>query len=320
MGPWPCSENWDNIDVSILESRTLEPRAPTLDQVAVFLAIVETGSFTAAARKLGRAVSVISYAIANLENQLGVSLFARAGTARPQLTDAGRAILSDSRALAIALDGLLAKARGLTAGLEAEVSLVVDVMLPAKKLVRALDDFRKKFPTIALRLHVETLGAVTQAVLEGQASFGISGPLEMGSDLLTRGPAGSVKLLAVAAPGHPLALMQGPISTAMARDHIQLVLTDRSLLTRGRDFGVVSVKSWRLADLGAKHALLLAGLGWGNMPKPMVNEDLKRGRLVALKVETPSELIYPLHSVYRSDMPPGPGASWLMERLALLGA
>ncbi len=298
----------------------MEPRSPTLDQVAVFLAVVETGSFTAAARKLGRAVSVISYAIANLENQLGVTLFARAGTARPKLTEAGRAILSDSRALAIALDGLLAKARGLTAGLEAEVSLVVDVMLPAKKLVRALDDFQKKFPTIALRLRVEALGAVTQAVLEGSAVFGISGPLEVASDFLTRGPAGSVKLLAVAAPDHPLALMQGPIPAATARDYIQLVLTDRSALTQGHDFGVVAVKSWRLADLGAKHALLLAGLGWGNMPRPMVNEDLKRGRLVALKIETPGALAYPFHTVFRSDTPLGPGASWLMERLALVGA
>ena len=90
----------------------MEPQAPTLDQIAVFLAIVETGSFAAAARKLGRATSVISYAVANLESQLGVTLFARAGTRTPQLTEAGRAILSDSRGLAIALDGLLAKARG----------------------------------------------------------------------------------------------------------------------------------------------------------------------------------------------------------------
>ena len=298
----------------------MEPRSPTLDQIAIFLAIVETGSFTAAARKLGRAVSVISYGIANLERQLGMSLFVRAGTARPKLTDAGRAILSDSRALAIALDGLLAKARGLTQGLEAEVSLVVDVMLPAKKLVKALDDFRKKFPTIGLRVRVEALGAVTQAVLEGSAAFGISGPLELANDLLTRGPAGSVKLVAVAAPDHPLALVQKPISAAMARDHIQLVLTDRSALTQGQDFGVIAVKSWRLADLGAKHALLLAGLGWGNMPKPMVNEDLKRGRLVMLTIETPGTLAYPFHTVYRSDTPPGPGASWLMERLALSGA
>ena len=86
----------------------------------VFLAIAETGSFAGAARRLGRANSVISYAIANLESQLGVSLLERAGRARPKLTDAGRAILSDSRGVAIALDGLLAKARGLNQGLEAE--------------------------------------------------------------------------------------------------------------------------------------------------------------------------------------------------------
>ena len=294
----------------------MDPKSPTLDQSSVFLAVVETGSFTAAARRLGRATSVISYAIANLESQLGVTLFARAGTARPKLTDAGRTILADSRNLAIAVDGLLAKARGLISGLEAEVSLVVDVMWPAKKLVKALDDFRRKFPTVALRLQVETLGGVTHAVMEGTAAFGISGPLELAGDLLVRGPAGSVKLVPVAAPSHPLALIEGPVGAA-ARDHIQLVLTDRSSLTQGRDFGVLSVRSWRLADLGAKHALLLAGMGWGNMPKPMVNEDLKRGRLVELKLDTPGEALYPFHTVYRNDAPPGPAASWLMERLAL---
>lgn len=294
-----------------------QPLPPTLDQLTIFLTIAETGSFAAAARKLGRATSVISYGVANLENQLGVALFHRAGTRTPVLTEAGRAILADSRAIAIALDGLLAKARGLTQGLEAEVSLVVDVMLPAKKLVKALDDFRQAFPTVALRLRVEALGAVTQTVLSGQAVFGISGPLDLANDLLARGPAGSVKLVAVAAPGHPLALMPGPIGAAVTRDHLQLVLSDRSDLTAGRDFGVLSVTSWRLADLGAKHALLLAGLGWGNMPKPMVNDDLKRGRLVALDIETPGPLLYPFHSVHRRDTPPGPAASWLMERLAM---
>jgi len=294
-----------------------QPLPPTLDQLTIFLTIAETGSFAAAARKLGRATSVISYAVANLENQLGVALFQRAGTRTPVLTEAGRAILADSRAIAIALDGLLAKARGLTQGLEAEVSLVVDVMLPARKLVKALDDFRQAFPTVALRLRVEALGAVTQTVLSGQAVFGISGPLDLANDLLARGPAGSVKLVAVAAPGHPLALIPGPIGAAVTRDHLQLVLSDRSDLTAGRDFGVLSVTSWRLADLGAKHALLLAGLGWGNMPKPMVNDDLKRGRLVALDIETPGPLLYPFHSVHRRDTPPGPAASWLMERLAM---
>jgi DNA-binding transcriptional LysR family regulator len=124
-------------------------------------------------------------------------------------------------------------------------------------------------------------------------------------------------MIAVAAPTHPLAQVAGPIGQALARDHIQLVLTDRSQLTAGRDFGVLSVKSWRLADLGAKHALLLSGLGWGNMPKPMINDDIKRGRLVELEIEAPGEMHYPFHSVHRSDTPPGPAASWLMERLAM---
>jgi DNA-binding transcriptional LysR family regulator len=293
----------------------MEPARPTLDQIAVFLAIVEAGSFTAAARKLNRATSVISYAVTNLEAQLGVSLFERAGARRPRLTEAGRAILSDSRGIALALSGLVAKARGLTQGLEAEVSLVVDVMLPAKRLVRGLEEFRTKFPTVALRLRVEALGAVTEAVMEGLAAFGLSGPLPIESDALTRGPAGSIKLVPVAAPGHPLA-QQGKISAVQLRDHIQLVLTDRSALTQGRDFGVLAVRSWRLADLGAKHALLLAGLGWGNMPKWVVTDDIKRGRLVRLDIESDNDLVYPFHSLYRSDAPPGPAAYWLMERLS----
>lgn len=51
-----------------------DPGQPTLDQLKVFITVVETGSFAAASRKLNRATSVISYTIANLEAQLGVTL------------------------------------------------------------------------------------------------------------------------------------------------------------------------------------------------------------------------------------------------------
>ena len=293
-----------------------EPQPPTFDQLSVFLAIVESGSFAGAARKLGRAASVVSYSIANLEDRLGVRLFVREGTRRPVLTEEGRAILADSRIVQIGLDGLLAKARGLTQGLEAEVSLVVDVMWPACRLVAALDDFRARFPTVALRLAVEALGAVTQIVQEGRAAFGVSGPLEPESDLLIRAPAGAVRLVPVAAPSHPLAMMAAPVTPAAVRAHVQLVLTDRSPLTAGRDFGVLGVSSWRLADLGAKHALLLAGLGWGSMPEDMIAKDLKEGRLARLRIAAWDETLYHFHTVHRRDAPPGPAARWLMQRLA----
>ncbi len=291
------------------------PRAPTLDQLLVFLAVVEAGSFVGAARRLGRATSVVSYAIANLEAQLGLLLFDRVTTRKPQLTDAGRAILSDSRTIAIGLDGLLAKARGLIGGLEAEVAVVVDVMLPTGLLVKVLDAFRAAFPTVSLRLYVEALGAVAQLVLNRVATVGISGPLPLRLDGLTQKPIGMVKLVLVAAPPHPLSRHKGPIARAAARAHTQLVLTDRSPLTEGQDFSVIGVQTWRLADLGSKHALLLAGVGWGSMPEAMVGDDLAAGRLVRLSVDTWDAALYPLQSLHRADTPPGPAARWLVQRL-----
>jgi DNA-binding transcriptional LysR family regulator len=291
-----------------------EPGTPTLDQLRVFLAVVETGSFAAAARRLGRATSVVSYAIANLEAQLGLELFERDATRKPQLTIAGRAVLGEARTVALGVDGLRAKARGLLGGLEAEVNLVVDVMLPTARVVDALRAFQQEFPTVALRLHVEALGAVAQLVLDRTAVLGVSGPLAPDVDSLSRIGLGAVELVPVARPDHPLAGEAGTAPGA-ARDHVQLVLTDRSKLTAGRDFAVVSTRTWRLADLGAKHALLLAGLGWGNMPAPMVAEDLRAGRLVRLPLTTGSGGLYPFQAIHRTEIPPGPATAWLLQRL-----
>src|ERR1700761_8565095 len=113
----------------------MDPKPPTLDQLQIFLTIVEAGSFAAAARKLGRATSVISYAIANLESQLGLVLFDRRSTRKPQLTAAGPMVLAEARTVTSGIDGLRARARGLLQGLEAEVHLVIDVLLPAHRVV-----------------------------------------------------------------------------------------------------------------------------------------------------------------------------------------
>ena len=134
------------------------PGTPTFDQLRIFLAIVDTGSFAAAGRRLGRAVSVISYGIANLEAQLGLVLFEREGTRKPQLTVAGRALLAETRAIAAGVDGLRARVKGLLDGLEAEVDLAVDVMVSSERLGQVLRAFAQVFPTVQLRLHVEARG------------------------------------------------------------------------------------------------------------------------------------------------------------------
>ena len=279
------------------------PGLPSLDQLRIFLTVVETGSFAAAGRRLMRATSAVSYSVANLERQLGVALFDRERTKKPMLTEAGIAVLSEAKTLSAGIDNLRAKVSGLMAGLESEVALVVDVMMPTSRVVDAMHAFEEEFPTVTLRLHVEALGAVIQLVQSGVANIGISGPLNENVPGIERIKLGGVELIPVAAPSHPLASSPANAPGA-ARKYVQLVLTDRSTLTEDRDFGVMGVKSWRLADLGSKHALLLAGIGWGNMPEPMVRGDLVAGRLRRLDLPEQSGGFYALHAIHRTDTPP----------------
>jgi DNA-binding transcriptional LysR family regulator len=290
-----------------------DPGVPTFDQLKIFLAVVESGSFAGAGRKLNRATSVISYGISNLEAQLGIELFDREATRRPRLTEAGHAVLAEARTVAQGVDGLRAKVKGMLDGLEAEVHLAVDVMLPAATLGDVLRRFSEEFPTVSLRLSVEALGAVMGLVMDRRAVLGISGPLPDEKDNIERIAAGAVTMIPVAAPDHPLA-RAGVLEPGAGRDHVQLVLTDRSELTEGRDFGVVGRRTWRLADLSAKHALLREGIGWGNMPLAMVEPDLASGALVLLAMPDQPGIAYRLWAIYRRDRPPGPAASWLLRQ------
>ena len=115
---------------------------PTLDQLQVFVAVAETGSFSAAARRLNRSQSVVSYTIANLEAQLELQLFERGGTREPRLTEAGTAMLEDARRMVSVLQSMRSRAEGLKHGLEAEVAVAVDVSLPSPVLTCVLKAFQ----------------------------------------------------------------------------------------------------------------------------------------------------------------------------------
>ncbi len=224
-------------------------------------------------------------------------------------------MLADARRIGLAVEELRARAVGLSGGLEAEVTLAVDVMFPIERLVCVLNDFAAAFPTVALRLHVEALGAVVQLVLERACMLGIASWMALLHEGLQRHVLDDIVMAPVAAPEHRLAGLAGPIPLAALREETQLVLSDRSRLTDGQDFGVLSARCWRLGDLGAKHALLLAGLGWGNMPEAIVARDLREGRLVRLRIEGSEPMRLSALLVQRTDAPLGPAAAWLAGRL-----
>lgn len=289
----------------------------TLDQLQIFLAIVDEGSFSKAAKKLNRAQSAVTYGIQKLEAQFDLPLFDRT-VYRPELTEAGRTLLMRARRVSEEANAFRDTAHSLARGLEAELTVVLDPMFPMPAVVEALRAFTEAFPTVPPRVYVQPLGAAVELILDGTAMIGLV-PLFF-SDIppLKRFPLMTVELVPVVAPDHPLAAIEGPIETHELHKHVQLVLTDRSAVTSGRDYGVLSGRTWRLADLGAKQSMLLAGLGWGSMPAHLVEDDLARRRL---KIIRPAELDAAtarlvMSGAYLADRRLGPAGRWMIEHLA----
>lgn len=290
--------------------------ALTLDQLRLFLAVVDAGGFSAAARSLKRAQSAVSYGVANLERQLGTSLFERSGR-KPKLTQAGDELAAEARAVCSQVDRLRARAHDIAHGVEPRLAIAVDHMFPLPALVHALREFSDRYPTVSLTLHTEALGAVAELVAGGVCSLGIGAEVPKWPGGLERRPLARVTMLHVAARTHPLARRRGPLSGQMVREQVQIVLADRSLLSQDYEIGIYSERRWRVLDLTAKHALLRAGLGWGGMPMHVVADDLAKKRLVRLHIEEAGSPTYEavLFSMHRTAEPPGPAARWLVERL-----
>lgn len=287
---------------------------PTLDQLSIFAAVADCGGFSAAARRLKRSQSVVSYAIANLEDQLQVKLFERHGTRQPRLTEAGAALLMDARRVLSGLDGLRARTRALQQGLEAEVVVAVDPTVPTQVLSPLLSAFEEDFPTVDIRLHVGAIGVVHDQVARQIAHVGFGGEPNRGDGQVVLQPMGFASLVPVAAPSHPLARAQPPIPRSVARQYTQIVITDVTDQTRGRDFGVIADRTWRMTDMGLKHELTLAGLGWGGLPYAKVARDIDEGRLVRLDLEDYPTQQFPLVAMHHVARPPGPATLWMIQR------
>ncbi len=287
----------------------------TLDQLRVFVAIVDQGSFSAAARSLQRAQSAISNAVANLERALNVKLFDRSDW-KPQLTEYGRALLIDARSVIREADKLKERARSISEGLEPELSLIVDVYFPTKILVTMIKKFQNQFPSVTLKLRSDVLGSVPEAVIAGDYGLGIQGSLpEIATEVVSY-PLSDVPIEPVAAASHPFSrhskLDRSALSTLP-----QIILTDHSRRTDGRQFSVYSSQTIITSDLGSKHEMLRDGLGWGFMPLSIGQADIDSGQLVILdlKERTRRNQKMPMHLIHRFDRSPGPAARWFMQSL-----
>jgi DNA-binding transcriptional LysR family regulator len=291
----------------------------TLDQLRALLTVVEEGSFSAAARKLGRVQSAISTAMANLETQLGMTLLQR-GKSGARLTSEGQAVAAAARRILTEVDGFRRLTAGLAEGQEPVVSLCVDVLFPLPALIDLATGFARAFPLVDLRIDTQLMSVVAARVLAGAATLGVATPLGILPGLERRALA-PILMIPVVAPNHPLAKMRAPLPAGALANAIQIVLSERNEGRQGApDQAVLSTRTWRVADLHAKHALLMAGLGWGNLPEHLVRADLAARRLIAIRPEAWSaeEHTLSLSAVWRPDTTLGPAHRWVLSQMETL--
>ena len=287
----------------------------TLDQMRVLVAVAETGSFSAAARKLGRVQSAISQAVQSMETALQLPLFDRRRKT-PTLTEAGAAILEDARAVLSQVQGLQARARGIRDDLEPELTLAVEAAFPMPVLMTSLQALRGAFPALPATLFTESLGGARETLTSGAARMAIypipGGPArDVHAEFLAR-----IALAPVAAADHPLSRLGRPARREDLEAHVQLVLTGRNAYAQSLRGGVVSPHIWRFVDQTVRLEFLLSGFGWCNMPLHMVEEHIAAGRLCRLQIlhgEPPPE--FPLYVVSLRDRPLGRAGRWLVADL-----
>lgn len=278
----------------------------SVSQLQAFVAVVEEGSFSAAARLLDKGQPAISSSISALEDQLNLQLFDRSQRL-PVLTSGGQALLPEARRLLYQARRIHETAERWNESEQAFIlSLVLDVIIPLNSVVRLVDNLYSRFPGLTLSLHTEARGAVTARILDDSCELGVTGLLVPNAPegLCTR-VVGGVEFVAVASAGHPLLEEGLEVSSERLQTYNQLVLGDPSGLTDSQQVGVVGSRHWKLGNQSTKYRFLLEGYGWGHMPLHEVKDALAQGTLVAFKPThwEQERRRVPLHVIRRAERP-----------------
>jgi DNA-binding transcriptional LysR family regulator len=287
----------------------------SLDHLRVLVSIVDKGSFSAAGRQLGRAQSAISQSIAVLEETQGVVLFDRKGY-RPVLTAAGQVLVEHARFVLATANRFEAVAASHRSGLEPELALAIDPLVPTAPLIESLRHLHTTYPDLPVHFSTEGMGGSIRRLRERSAVLGICVLLPSIPDELTAYPLLKIRLRAVVSPNHTLAKLGRPIRQVDLEQQVQLVLTDPTRPST-ENYGLLSTRLWRFVDLSRRMDFLIAGFGWCRMPEHLIAGHIQSGHLIALEIEddqTPQEDLL-IHAAHRRDYVLGPAGRWLLNDL-----
>ncbi len=287
----------------------------TLDQLRVLVTIADTGSFSAAGRKLSRVQSAISQTVATLESVQGVTLFERSGY-RPTLTNTGRVLVDQARLVLASAARFEAVAASTSGGIEPELALAIDPLVPTEPLIESLRALSDRYPALPVSFSTEGLGGSLRRLRSDSAALAICLLLPSVPEDIAAYPLLRIRMKAVVAPSHPLASLDHPATASDLEPHVQLVLSD-PVDHNGANYGLSSARLWRFVDLARRLDFVLAGFGWCRMPEHLISAAVAAGKLKVIEIENDSSprdglVIYAAH---RRDRLLGPAGRWLLDDL-----
>jgi DNA-binding transcriptional LysR family regulator len=253
----------------------------TLHQLECFHAVVTEGSYQAAADRIRRTQPSVSLAVKNLENQLGLKLFDRSAY-RVTLTESGRAFHERTRQFLRELQALKTHAIQLGMGEETELRVVIGDLCPLPQTLRLLRRFFDACPQTRLHLHFEAISGPWERLLDGDADL-ILHHIDKADPRLEFLDLYSVQVVPVVAPGFLRFPVTRAIRPEQLRDYVQCVIRSTAQHSAPRDYFLVEgARSWTVSDQLMKRELILQGMGWGHMPKHLIERDLRRRRLLSI--------------------------------------
>lgn len=287
----------------------------TLHDLQCFDAVIRNGGFQAAAAQLHRSHPSVFAAVAKLERQLGLTLLDRSGY-RVAATAAGRSFHARAQVLLGELNALRTHAQQLAMGDESELRVVIGDLCPLAKTLNLLSRFFAKNRATRLNLFFEAVSGPWERLFDDEADL-IVHRIDKTDARIEWIDLARIPIVPVAAPG----FLDFPVSRTLRpvrfRDFMQCVIRDTARHSPPDDhFLVEGAPQCTVADHAMKKEIIVQGMGWGHLPRFMIEPELRSGKLLSLAGRYLPGRIEELCVARRRDRPQGPVAERLWCYLA----
>jgi DNA-binding transcriptional LysR family regulator len=287
--------------------------AITLDALRAIEAIHQQGSFAAAAKVLFKVPSALTYTVAKFESDLDVALFDRSKK-RAVLTSAGKLILEQGQQLLLATSALESAVQQLETGWETQLRITLDTLVPMPVIFSLISEFDQLNKMTEISINEEVLSGAWESLLSNKAQIvvGATGELPKGNFNVVE--IAQVEFCFAVSASHELAEINHIVTGDDIKKFASIVVTDSATSYTRRTTGLLdSRRVIRVSNMAAKINAQIVGLGIGFLPKHMIIDELREGKLVIKEIEVPRQPEF-VYMAWHKDMS-GQALNWFIKKL-----